>query len=140
MTRRKRTSTDRFRVGKFAVYLHHGAWWVYHSEGGERIRRKASESSQEAEQLAAQVNAQVAQDAPTLLSFQPISAPDLRQQFIDYHEHVLRSSVRTLCHYRRIEQALRRWPESLECAKERARQLNPGGERSAGSGRPHDEM
>jgi integrase len=99
MARRKRTSTDRFRVGKVTVYLHHGAWWVYYSEGSERVRKKVSESKQEAEQVAAQVNSQVVQGAPTLLSFQPISLPDLRQQFLDYHEHVLKSSVGTLRRY-----------------------------------------
>lgn len=96
MARRKRGSAERFRGGKVTVYLHHGAWWVYSSEGSERIRKKVSESRQEAEQLAAQVNAQVAQGAPTLLSFQPIGVPDLRTQFLDYHEHVLKSSVGTL--------------------------------------------
>jgi hypothetical protein len=104
MAPRKRGPADRFRVGKVTVYLHHGAWWVSYSEGSERIRRKVSESRQEAEQLAAQVNAQVAQGAPTLLSFQPISVPDLRCQFLDYHEHVLKSSVGTLRSYRAATQ------------------------------------
>src|SRR5262245_24579233 len=65
MARRKRASADRFRVGKVTVYLHHRAWWVYYSEGRERVRRKVSESREEAKQLAAQINAQVAQGAPT---------------------------------------------------------------------------
>jgi hypothetical protein len=63
MARRKRTSAERFRVGKVTVYLHHGAWWLYYSEGGERVRRKVSEFRNEAEKVAAQVNSQVAQGA-----------------------------------------------------------------------------
>lgn len=44
MARRKRDSAERFRVGKVTVYLHHGAWWVYYSEGSQRVRKKVSES------------------------------------------------------------------------------------------------
>jgi integrase len=64
-------------------------------------------SRQEAEQFAAQVNAQVVWGAPTLLSFQPISVSDLRRQFLDYHEHVLKSSVGTLRRYRAATQHLK---------------------------------
>jgi hypothetical protein len=106
MARRKRALADRFRVGKVTVYLHHGAWWVYYSQGSEHIHKKVSESRSEAEQLAAQVNAQVVQGAPTLLSFQPITVSDLRRQFLDYHEHVLKSSVVTLRRYRAATQHL----------------------------------
>ncbi len=100
MARRKRSEVERFRVGKVTVYLHHGAWWIYYSQGSERVRRKISPSRQDAEQLAAQINAQLAQKTPTLVSFQPIGIADLRQQFLDYHEHVLKSSVSTLDRYR----------------------------------------
>jgi integrase len=106
MARRKHGPADRFRVGRVTVYLHHGAWWLYYSEGNERIRRKVSESKDEAERVAAQVNSQVMQGAPTLLSFQPVSVPDLRRQFLDYHEHVLKSSVGTLHRYRAATQHL----------------------------------
>jgi integrase len=64
------------------------------------VRNKVSESRGEAEQVAAQVNAQLVQRAPTLLSFQPVSVPDLRRQFLDHHEHVLKSAVGTLSRYR----------------------------------------
>ena len=97
MARRK---ADRFRVGKVTVYLHHGTWWLYFSERDQRVRRKISASRKEAEQVAAQVNAQVASGSPTLLSFDPISVPELRQQFLDYHEHVLNSSLGTVNRYR----------------------------------------
>jgi len=104
MARRKRS--DRMRVGKVTLYSHHGAWWLYFSEGNRRVRRKVSDSLKDAEILAAQVNLQLTQGAPTLLSFQPISVADLRQHFLDYHEHVLKSSVATLVRYRAATQHL----------------------------------
>jgi len=71
MARRKRAPADRFRVVKVTVYWHHGTWWLYYSEGGERIRRKVSASRLDAEQVAAQVNGQLAQGAPTLRNRRP---------------------------------------------------------------------
>ena len=100
MSRRKRASSQRFRVGKVSVYLHHGGWWLYYRDGSKPVRRKVAESKEEAEQVAAQVNAQLSSGAPTLLSFCPASVPELRQQFLAYHEHVLKSSVGTLRRYR----------------------------------------
>jgi integrase len=97
---RKKRSSARLRVGKVSVYLHHGAWWLYYREHGKQVRRKLGEVRGEAEQVAAQVNAQLAQGAPTLLAFTPITVPELRQRFLDYHEQVLRSSLGTVCRYR----------------------------------------
>ena len=100
MSPRKRGSAARFRVGKVSVYVHHGAWWLYYRDGGRPVRRKVAGSRPEAQQVAAQVNAQLASGAPTLLAFRPVGVPDLRQQFLDYHEHVLKSSVATVRRYR----------------------------------------
>jgi integrase len=105
MARRKRGS-QRIRVGKVTLYSHHGGWWLYFSEGANRVRRKVAESYAEAEVIAAQVNLQLTQGAPTLLSFQSVSIPELRQRFLDYHEHVLKSSVGTLARYRTATQHL----------------------------------
>ena len=96
MAKRRRQPSPRFRVGKVSVYLHHGTWWVYYREHGSPVRNKVSVSRGEAEQVAAQVNAQLTSGAPTLLAFIPLGVPDLRQQFLDYHEHVLKSSVGTV--------------------------------------------
>src|SRR5262245_9114651 len=103
---RRKPGADRMRVGKVTLYLHHGAWWVYFSDGAKRIRRKVSESQKEAEIVAAQTNLQLTQVAPTPFSFQPVSVADLRQRFLDYHEHVLKSSVGTLARYRSATQHL----------------------------------
>jgi integrase len=99
MSSRKRASPTRLRVGRVSIYLHHGAWWVYYRADGQPVRRKVAANREAAEQLAAQINAQLTTGAPTLLSFTPISVPDLRQQFLDYHEHVLKSAVATVRRY-----------------------------------------
>lgn len=106
MARRTHTPSPRFRVGRVSVYLHHGTWWLYFREGGSPVRRKISPSREEAEQVAAQVNAQVTAGSPTLLSFTPIEVSDLRQQFLDHHEHVLKSSMGTVRRYRTATQHL----------------------------------
>jgi integrase len=82
-------SEPRGRVGRVSVYPHHGAWWIYYRDAGKQVRRKVALTRPEAEQIAAQINAQLASGAPTLLAFTPISIPDLRQNFLAYHEHVL---------------------------------------------------
>jgi integrase len=106
MAPRKRRPSPRFRVGKVSVYEHHGAWWVYYRDGGQPQRRKIGASRQEAEQVAAQVNAQLASGAPRLLTFEPIDVPELRRQFLEYHEKVLHSSVGTVRRYRAATQHL----------------------------------
>lgn len=106
MPSRKWASPSRFRLGRVSLYLHHGAWWLYYRDGGKPIRRKVAQTRQEAEQVAAQVNAQLTCGAPTLLAFTPVSLPDLRQQFLTYHEHVLRSSLATIRRYRAATQHL----------------------------------
>jgi integrase len=83
-----------------SLYFHHGAWWLYYRQDGSPVRRKAGGSRAEAEQLAAQVNAQLATGAPTLFAFTPVGVPELRRQFLDYHEFTLKSSLATVQRYR----------------------------------------
>ncbi|MBL8793117.1 MAG: tyrosine-type recombinase/integrase [Planctomycetia bacterium] len=106
MARRKRRQPTRFRVGRVTVYFHHGAWWFYYREHGRPVRCTAAEARGEAEQLAAQVNAQLSTGSPTLLAFTSITIPELRQQFLEYHEHVLKSSLGTVQRYRAATQHL----------------------------------
>ena len=113
MARRKRGPSPRFRIGKVSVYRHHGAWWLYYRDGGRPVRRKVALDRPGAEQVAAQVNAQLTSGAPTLLAFSPLGVADLRQQFLDYHEHVLLSSVGTLRRYRSATQHLEDFARTL---------------------------
>jgi len=106
MARPRRAASPRFRVGRISVYLHHGAWWIYYRDGGQQVRRKVASTRQEAEQVAAQVNAQLASGAPTLLAFTSIGVPELRQKFLEFHEHTLGSAVATVRRYRAATQHL----------------------------------
>ena len=106
MSRRKRGSPARMRVGRVSIYTHHGGWWIYYRDRGRPVRQKVAATKEEAEQVAAQVNAQLAMGAPTLLAFTPISIPELRQQYLAHHEYVLKSSVATIRRYRAATQHL----------------------------------
>jgi integrase len=106
MAVKKRASSPRFRVGRVSVYLHHGTWWAYFRDTGQPVRRKIAATRTDAEQVAAQVNAQLANGEPTLLAFTPMGVTELRQQFMDYHEHVLKSSMSTVRRYRAATQHL----------------------------------
>jgi len=90
----------RQRIGRVSIFVHHQAWWIYFRESGRPVRRRIGTSRGEAEQVAAQVNSQLAARAPTILAFEPIDVPTLRQRFLDYHEHVLNSSLATVRRYR----------------------------------------
>jgi len=106
MGSKKRSPSPRFRVGKVSVYEHHGAWWLYYRDNGRIVRSKVANKKDDAERIAAQVNAQVMNGSPTLLAFDPISVNELRQQFLDYHEHVLNSALGTINRYRAATQHL----------------------------------
>jgi integrase len=62
--RRRRSARVRW-VGKVSLYHHHGAWWVYYREAGKPTRKKSAVDREQAEQVAAQINAQLASNAPT---------------------------------------------------------------------------
>ena len=106
MARRKAGNSSRFRVGRVTVYEHHGSWWVYYRDGGKNCRRLVAGDRASAETVAAQVNSQLARQEPTLLAFTPIAVADLRQEFLDYHEKVLHSSIGTVRRYRAATQHL----------------------------------
>jgi integrase len=106
MSRRKSAASPRFRVGKVTVFEHHGTWWVYYRTEGKTVRRKVGSTRLEAEQVASTVNAQLANHEPTLLAFTSVSIPELRLQFLRYHELVLHSSIGTIRRYRAATQHL----------------------------------
>jgi hypothetical protein len=86
MARRSGKASRRSRVGKVSYYFRNGSWHVYYREAGKQIRRRAGDSEQAAAQLAAQVNAQLSVEAPTLFAFTPLPVAELRKRFLDYHE------------------------------------------------------
>jgi hypothetical protein len=86
----------RRRIGRVSVYPHRRRWWVYYREHGRPVRKAVAADAKAAEQVAAQINLELTASAPTLFSFRPVSVAGLQKAFIDYHEHVVRSSLAEL--------------------------------------------
>jgi integrase len=96
----KNVCTRRFRVGRVTLYLRGRTWYLRYHEAGRRRQVRAAPCRKAATQLAAQVNAQLEAELPAATSFEPITPAELRQQWLDHHEHVLRSAVSTIDRYR----------------------------------------
>jgi integrase len=112
MGKLRKRRPKRRRVGRVSIYVHHGRWWVYYRQHGRPIRRPVADDEATAEQVAAQVNLELTASAPTLFSFRPISISELQRTFVDYHEHVVRSSLATVSRYRTATQHLVEFCES----------------------------
>lgn len=116
-----RRHKTRARIGRVSIYLHHQSWWVYYRESLKSVRRKIGSCRQAAEQVAAQVNAQLTMGSPSFFAFEPIGVATLRQRFLEYHEHVLNSSLATVRRYRSATQHLENYARSFSrplCAHE----------------------
>jgi len=98
---RRRKRAARKRVGRVSYYLHHGSWYVYYRSGTRPVRTRIGQNEAEAARVAAERNAEMARGpiaiAPT---FEPVTIAELRHCFLDYHEHVLGSSLATVNRYR----------------------------------------
>ena len=95
-----RRQTSSFRIGRVQGYLRGTVWYLCYFENGKRRRPRIGSDLDLARRTAAQTNAQLESGDATLLSFEPIAVPALRQRWLDHHEHVLRSSVQTIDRYR----------------------------------------
>ena len=71
-----------FRVGKVTGYLRGRVWYLCYFENGKRRRPRVGAERDAARQLAAQVNSQLETGAPSALSFEPISIPNLRTRWL----------------------------------------------------------
>jgi integrase len=104
-----RNQSVSFRVGNVQAYLRGQIWYLCYYDNGQRRRPRVGPDREAARQLAAQVNAQLEVGAPAALSFQPIPVPELRRRWLEHHELVLRSSVRTIQRYRTATDHLLRY-------------------------------
>lgn len=93
------TSKWRRRVGCVSVYRRSQQYWIYYRQG-RQIRRPAGTCRDAALSLAARINAQLSEGAPTEVAFRPIPLDQLVTRWLDQHEHVRRSSLRTVQRYR----------------------------------------
>lgn len=92
--------TASFRIGRVRAFLRGRNWYLAYSEHGQRRQPRVGPDRDQARQMAAEINGQLEVGAPSALGFQPISIPEVRQRWLDFHEHVRRSSVHTINRYR----------------------------------------
>jgi len=107
----------RRRVGRVTVYQRGGTLWIYYRQG-QPVRRPAGTNREGALALAAKINAQLAEGAPTALAFRPIDLNGLITKWLEHHEQIRRSSVATICRYETAVQHLANFVSST-CGKMR---------------------
>ena len=88
-----------FRVGRVRAYLRGRVWYLCYHENGKRKQPRVGPDREVARQMAAEINAQLEVGIPSSLGFEPISIVELRQRWLDQHEHVRRSSLQTIRRY-----------------------------------------
>ncbi len=106
-----------FRVGRVTVYRRGRVWYLCYHQHGRRHRPRVGPDKTAARQLAAQVNAQIETGAPTLLDFEPVGIPELREHWLAHHEDVLRSSLATIRRYRTASEHLIRFVDDVHPVK-----------------------
>lgn len=89
-----------FRVGRVRGDLRGRTWYLTYFEDGRRVRPRVGSSRDLAKQYAAKINAELEIGTPASLSFESISIEKLRDQWLDHHEYVSRSSLATIRRYR----------------------------------------
>jgi integrase len=88
-----------FRVGRVSAYLRGKVWYLRYHEAGQRRQPRVGPDRVEAKKLAAEINAQLEVGAPSALGFEPIPIPEVRERWLEHHEHIRRSSVNTVRRY-----------------------------------------
>ena len=115
--RRRGCRGHRFRVGRVQAFLRGKVWYLCYHEHGQRRRPRVGPNKNVARQLAARISGQLEIGAPAALSFEPICITDLRDQWLSYHEHVLRSSLCTIQRYRTATEHFLRYVQSVQPVK-----------------------
>lgn len=87
------------RVGRVRIERRGKSFYLCYHDQGRRRRPRVGTDLKQARQLAAQINGQLETGIPGLLSFEPITIAELRQQWLDHHEYVRRSAVATIARY-----------------------------------------
>jgi integrase len=110
-------ATRTFRIGKVKAYVRGKVWYLCYQESGQRRRPRVGPDREVARKLAAQINGQLEGGVCSVLNFEPISILDLRNAWLDHHEHVLRSSVHTINRYRTATDHLLRFIRDVRPVK-----------------------
>lgn len=104
--------TSSIRIGKVVVYSRGQSWYLRYHQDGVRHQIRSGQDKSAARQLAARVNADLECGARLQNSLRPMPLADIRQQWLDHHEHVRRSSLQTINRYRAATEYLMRFIES----------------------------
>ncbi len=121
-----RSRCTRLHIGRVSIYRHHGAWWLYYRQHDRAIRRRIGDNRDAAERVAAEINAQLTNAAPTLFDFRPIGIVELRAEFLAFHENVQRSSISTVRRYAAATQHLVNFAE-IQPRKLQAHEISANG-------------
>lgn len=95
-----------FRIGRVRANQRGRIWYLCYHENGKRHQPRVGPQRDQARQMAAEINAQLEAGAPSALGFEPMPISELRQRWLDQHEHVRRSSLNTIRRYRSATQHL----------------------------------
>ena len=96
----KARRTESFRVGRVHAYLRGRTWYLRYQEQGSRRQPRVGVDREAAKRTAAEINAQLAAGSPSALGFEPATIAEVRQRWLEHHEHVRRSSLNTIRRYR----------------------------------------
>ena len=102
-------------IGRVTVYPRGRSWYLYYREGGVERRVRIGRDRREAECHAAEVNAQLVCGIRSTFQFERIGIRELVRKWLEHHELVKRSSMRTIDRYRTaiahlVRFAHDRWP------------------------------
>ena len=87
-------------IGRVTVYPRGRKWYLYYREGGVERRVRIGHDRREAERHAAEVNAQLVCGIRSTFQFERIGLQELVQKWLEHHELVKRSAMRTVDRYR----------------------------------------
>jgi integrase len=96
----KRRKPARIRIGRVSIYFHHNAWWLYYRSGGKVCRIKSGSCQLTAEQQAGQIHGQLSLGQLSVPVNGTVDVVAVKQQFLDHHEFVRKSSMNTVRRYR----------------------------------------
>ncbi|MCA9088797.1 MAG: hypothetical protein KDA90_09195 [Planctomycetaceae bacterium] len=109
-----------FRVGRVRGDLRGRVWYLSYSDQGQRHRPRVGSDRNAARQLAAKINAELEAGVTTTLAFQAIRFSELRQQRLQFHEQIARSSVASISRYRTATEL-----QTSSCRRMRSTDLPP---------------
>jgi integrase len=104
-----------FRVGRVTVYRRGSIWYLRYYENGKRRQIRGNPDKDVARQMAAQISTGLETSVPSVVAApSTLTLPQLRQAWLDHHEHVLHSSLATIDRYRTASDHLLNFAKSTQ--------------------------